>query len=96
MDKRTAEHAAQILKTIAHPARLQIVRLLQAKEMCVNDIAEALDSKQAIASQQLNMMKNKGVLSCRHNGVKVYYHIEDKNVTKLLNCMFGHCKPKRG
>jgi ArsR family transcriptional regulator len=64
--------------------------------MCVNDIAEALYSKQAITSQQLIMMKDKGVLSCRHDGVKVYYHIKDKNVTKLLNCIYGHCKHKKG
>lgn len=96
MDKRAAEHAAQILKTMAHPARLQIVELLQTKEMCVNDIVEALHSKQAITSQQLNIMKDKGVLSCRRDGVKVYYHIEDKNVANLLHCINDRCKRKRG
>lgn len=67
MNKKSAEHAAETLKTIAHPVRLQIVELLQAGEMCVGDIVKALTSKQAMTSQQLNMMKDKGVLSCRHN-----------------------------
>jgi DNA-binding transcriptional ArsR family regulator len=96
MDKRSVEHAAQLLKTMAHPARLQIVELLQAKEMCVNEIVEALDSKQAVTSQQLSMMKDKGVLSRRRDGVKVYYHIEDKNAANLLHCINDHCKRKKG
>ena len=36
-----AEHASEILKAIAHPVRLQIVELLQAKDMCVGDIVDA-------------------------------------------------------
>jgi DNA-binding transcriptional ArsR family regulator len=95
MDKKAAEYASKILKTIAHPIRLQIVELLQAKEMCVGDIVKALTSKQAITSQQLNMMKDKGVLSCRHEGTRVYYHIENKNVIKLLHCFNDHSKRRR-
>ena len=95
MDKKVAEHAAEILKAMAHPIRIRIVELLQAKEMCVSDIVEALTSKQAITSQQLNIMKDKGVLSCRRDGTRVYYHIENKNVIRLLHCIYGCCKRKR-
>ncbi len=94
MNDRTAEHVAEVLKAIAHPVRLQIVELLQVKEMCVGDIAEALGGKQAITSQQLNMMKDKGILSCRRDGAKVYYRIENKNVIKLLHCVYDHCDKK--
>jgi DNA-binding transcriptional ArsR family regulator len=95
MDKKVAEHAAEVLKAVAHPVRLQIVELLETKEMCVGDIVAALGGKQAITSQQLNMMKDKGVLNCRRNGTKVYYHIENKNVIKLLNCIYDHCETKK-
>ena len=95
MDKKAAENTAVILKAMAHPVRLQIAELLQAKEMCVNDIVEALASKQAVTSQQLNMMKDKGVLSCRRDGTRVYYHIKNKNVVKLLRCIDNRCKHKR-
>jgi len=96
MNKKSAEHAAETLKTIAHPVRLQIVELLQAGEMCVGDIVKALTSKQAMTSQQLNMMKDKGVLSCRHEGTRVYYHIANGNVIRLLHCFDDYRKRKRG
>ena len=95
MDKKVAQHAAEILKAVAHPVRLQIVELLEAKEMCVGDIVTALGVKQAITSQQLNMMKDKGVLNCRRNGTKVYYRIENKNVVRLLHCIYDHCDSKQ-
>ena len=96
MNEKIAEHAAEVLKAIAHPVRLQIVELLQAEEMCVGDIAEALGGKQAITSQQLNMMKAKGVISCRRDGARVYYRIENRNVIKLLVCIYDHCERKKG
>jgi len=95
MDKNVAEHVAEVLKAVAHPVRLQIVELLETKEMCVGDIVMALGGKQAITSQQLNMMKDKGVLDCRRNGTKVYYRIEDQNVVRLLHCIYDHCDRKR-
>ena len=96
MNEKTAENVAEVLKAVAHPIRLQIVEMLQAGEMCVGDIVETLGGKQAITSQQLNMMKAKGVLSCRRDGARVYYRIENKNVIKLLNCVYDHCEQKKG
>jgi DNA-binding transcriptional ArsR family regulator len=94
MDKNVADHIADVLKAVAHPVRLQIIELLEKKEMCVGDIAEALGGKQAITSQQLTMMKDKGVLECRRDGAKVYYRIGNKNVIKLLHCVYDHYRAK--
>lgn len=95
MDKKIAEHVAEVMKAVAHPVRLQIIELLETKEMCVGDIVEAVGGKQANTSQQLNMMRDKGVLSSRRDGAKVYYRIENKNVIKLLHCISDHCKAKK-
>lgn len=97
MDKELASHAADVLKAIAHPLRLQIVETLQGREMCVGEIVEALGEKQAITSQQLNIMKDKGILSSRREGAKMFYHIENENVVRVLRCVYNHCEPqKRG
>lgn len=96
MDEKVAEHIADVLKAVAHPIRLKIIELLQSEEMCVSDIVKALGGKQSITSQQLNMMKDKGVLSCRRDGARVYYRIENKNVIKLLDCIYDHCERRKG
>ena len=95
MDKKVAEHVAEVMKAVAHPVRLQIIELLEKREMCVGDIVEAVGGKQAITSQQLNMMRDKGVLGSRREGNKVFYRIENKNVIRLLACISDHCRVKR-
>jgi DNA-binding transcriptional ArsR family regulator len=92
MDKELANHAAEVLKAVAHPIRLQVVELLETSEMCVGRISEALDEKQAITSQQLNIMKDKGILASRREGTKVFYRLENRNVTQVLNCVYNHCQ----
>ncbi|RKY13048.1 MAG: transcriptional regulator [Planctomycetota bacterium] len=94
MNKKTAERVANTLKAIAHPVRLRIIECLENDEKCVNKIVECVGGKQSITSQQLNMMKDKGVLACRRDGVKVYYRIANPNVIKLLHCIGSHCKNK--
>ena len=76
---------------MAHPVRLQIVAALVDKALCVADIMAAVGGKQAITSQQLNMMRTRGVLEARREGNKVYYSIANPNVIKLLDCMYHHC-----
>ncbi|MBN1363060.1 MAG: helix-turn-helix transcriptional regulator [Sedimentisphaerales bacterium] len=95
MDKKLATHAADVLKAIAHPMRLQIVEALEGSEMCVGDIADALGEKQAITSQQLNIMKDKGILTSRREGAKIFYRIEDPNVVRVLACVYNHCEPRK-
>jgi ArsR family transcriptional regulator len=95
MDKELAMHAAEVLKAVAHPLRLQIIEVLEDGELSVGEIMDALGEKQAITSQQLNLMKAKGVLASRREGAKVYYRIENPNVVRVLACVYDHCKTKR-
>jgi DNA-binding transcriptional ArsR family regulator len=95
MDKALAEHAAEVLKTVAHPLRLQIVELLREGERSVGEIVEALGEKQAVTSQQLNLMKDKGVLASRRDGARVYYRILNPNAVRVLDCVYSHCEVKK-
>ena len=91
MKKEIAEYVAEVLKALAHPVRLSIVAFLEDGEKCVGEIMASVGGKQAITSQQLNMMKDKGVLACRRDGSKVYYRIDNENVIRLLHCVYNHC-----
>jgi len=94
MNKNTAVKVAEVLKAVAHPVRLRIIELLKHDEKCVGDIVKGIGGKQSITSQQLNMMKDKGILSCKREGTKSYYKIQNMNVIKLLNCIYNHCENK--
>jgi ArsR family transcriptional regulator len=94
MDKELAMHAADVLKAVAHPLRLQIVEVLEDGELSVGEIVDALGEKQAITSQQLNLMKDRGVLASRREGARVYYRVSNPNAIKVLSCVYDHCKTR--
>lgn len=86
------ERAAETLKAVAHPVRLRIVDLLGRHcEMCVGELVAALDAKAAITSQQLGMLKDRGVVACRRDGNKVFYRLANPNLLRVLDCIREHC-----
>ena len=91
MDSETAQRVADVLKALAHPLRLRIVELLQDGRMCVGDIVKELGVKQSITSQHLNLMRSRQVLTCHRDGARIYYEIENRNVIKLLHCVYDSC-----
>jgi DNA-binding transcriptional ArsR family regulator len=86
------EQAAEILKAVAHPVRLRIVDLLGHNgEMNVGQLVETLEAKPAITSQQLGLMKDRGIVACRRDGNKVYYRLANPNLMRMLDCIRDHC-----
>lgn len=87
LESEQLQRAADILKTVAHPVRLQIIDALECDEKSVTELCRLLGMPQPYASQQLNLMKNKGILSSRRNGNQVYYAIANRNVVKIIHCV---------
>ena len=94
MNEQIAEKVAVVLKAVAHPIRLNIIEMLEHEDLCVGDIVAALAQPQAIISQHLVLMKDKGVLESKRDGKKVIYGIKNKNVINLLHCVYHHCDQK--
>ena len=94
MNTETAQHVAEVLKALAHPVRLKIIETLQKNEKTVSQIMETVGGKQSITSQQLSMMKDKGILTSRKEGANVYYRVENPNAIRLLHCIHNNCEKK--
>jgi ArsR family transcriptional regulator len=79
--------AADVLKAIAHPLRLQIVAVLCEKEEHVNGLSERLGAPQSIVSQQLRILRMRGLVSpTRKNGHSVY-RLMEPSLKKVVRCM---------
>lgn len=91
------EKAAEVLKTVAHPVRLQIIDILEQGERTVNELCRCLGIPQPYMSQQLNLMKSKGVLSSRRDGNQVHYSISNPSVVRVIHCVRQHAgAPENG
>ena len=84
--------AIGMLKVIAHPIRLAIVDLLTENErMTILEIQEALSLEQAIASQQITLMEDKGVLISEKVGRNKYVSLRFPKMKKIVTCLENCC-----
>ena len=79
------EKMSETLKAVAHPVRLQIVNILMNGERSVGDLVRTLGTKQSLTSQQLSILKSRGVLKSRRNGNVVFYSLENKGVRNIMS-----------
>jgi len=80
----TADEFAKLAWAIAHPARVQIVRLLIGRESCVcGEIVDCLPLAQSTVSQHLKILKESGLIQGEVDGPKVCYCINPKQLEKL-------------
>ena len=75
---------AEILKVMGHPIRLKIVAGLCTKECNVKYIWECLGLPQATVSQHLALLKNKGIIEGKREGVEVHYSVIHPLAKKII------------
>ena len=80
--------AAEVLKCIGHPTRLEILEILDERgEQTVGAIQEAIGLDQPTTSQHLGLMRDKGIVASRREGVNVFYRVHDEKVNRVLDCI---------
>ncbi|MBL7765010.1 MAG: winged helix-turn-helix transcriptional regulator [Chitinophagaceae bacterium] len=85
-------NSVNMLKVIAHPVRLSIVDLLTThKQMTVQEIQSALNLEQAIASQQITLLEDKGVLNSEKIGRNKYVSLRFPKMKSIVNCLENCC-----
>ncbi len=82
------DREAEILKVLGHPVRLKIVAGLMSQSCNVKKIWECLGLPQATVSQHLALLKNKGIIEGRRDGVEVYYHVICDEARRVVGALF--------
>lgn len=82
------DREAEILKVLGHAVRLKIVAGLLSQSCNVKKIWECLGLPQATVSQHLALLKNKGIIEGRREGVEVYYHVVSQEVKRVIDALF--------
>jgi ArsR family transcriptional regulator len=76
---------AQMFKALAHPARLQILEILQEEgEACVCHMESRLNQRQAYISQHLAKLREVGLVEDRREGLNVFYALALPGTEALL------------
>lgn len=83
--ERLFELHAEVCKTLSNPVRLRIIDELQDGELTVGALAKKLGVRQAHLSQHLSILRQRGVVAARKDGVNVYYRIANPKIIKACN-----------
>lgn len=83
-DAEILDEMAELLRAIAHPARLAIIELLQGgKQLSVSQIQKELKLTQTTASHHLIMLKNKDILDARRTGKSILYYLLNEDYAQI-------------
>jgi ArsR family transcriptional regulator len=85
MNQTVHQFKAEFFKALAHPARLVILEQLREGERSVQELQQALGLDQSSVSQQLAVLRNRGIVAARREGTTAYYSVCDPLLFELLD-----------
>ena len=80
---------ARVGKALSNGNRLELLELLAQGERSVERLSKVSGLTVANTSQHLQQLRHAGMVSCRKEGLKVYYSISGDDVIKLLDALRG-------
>jgi ArsR family transcriptional regulator len=84
---------AEFFRALAHPIRIRLLECLRKHERSVQELQRLLDLDQPVVSQQLAVLRRKGIVAARKRGATVRYAVRDPLVIQLLDTareIFNH------
>ena len=90
LDKTVMDYIADLLKAFGDPTRVHILTLLLQRELCVGDIAEAVELSQSAISHQLRILKQMHLIKFRRDGKNIVYSLADDHVRTILQMGLEH------
>ncbi len=78
---------ADICKIFANDKRLNIINLLKDKEMSNSELMQETGLSKVTMSQHMNVLKSKGVIDVRREGVQLYYRIANPKIIQACTLM---------
>ena len=86
MEKMFELHA-DVCKVFSNAKRLEVLNILRDKEMTASDLIGEIGLSKANLSQHMSILKSKGVVLTRREGVNIYYRISSPKIIQACDLM---------
>ncbi len=85
LDGKLVEELEIFFKQLGNRNRLRILHaLIKSGELCVGEIAKAINMQSQAVSNQLRHMSDRNVVSSRREGNNIYYRVIDNCIITIL------------
>ena len=81
---------SELFRVFGDTTRIKILYALHDNELCVQDIANAVQLSQSAVSHQLRVLKDSKLVRFRREGKTVYYALDDDHVRSILSLGMDH------
>jgi ArsR family transcriptional regulator, lead/cadmium/zinc/bismuth-responsive transcriptional repressor len=85
-----AQRMSEFMGFLADTNRLRILSILAIQEMCVGDLAIALEMNESAVSHQLRTLRAIRLVSFRKQGRHVFYRLQDHHVLSFYQAIADH------
>lgn len=85
-----ADDAADFLKALANPHRLQILCVLGTREMAVGELNEIVPLSQSALSQHLAKLRADGLVETRRESQTIYYRLSPGPARDIIEVLHRH------
>ena len=83
---------AELFKVFGDSTRIRILFVLHEGEVCVQDIADALQMTQSAVSHQLKILKQSKLVGSRREGKQIFYFLADDHVLSIIDLGLEHLR----
>lgn len=83
-DEEELNDLADLFKVFGDYTRIRILFVLFEAEVCVCDLAQALNMTQSAISHQLKILKQNRLVKSRREGKSIFYSLADEHVRTII------------
>ncbi|MBI4633489.1 MAG: helix-turn-helix transcriptional regulator [Deltaproteobacteria bacterium] len=85
--KQIYELHADVCKIFSNAKRLEILSMLKDRELSAGELSEQIGVNKANLSQHMSVLRSKGVVLSRREGVNIYYRVSNPKIIQACNLM---------
>ena len=94
LDSELLISISDFFKVLGDETRMKIIYALSHEELCVTDLAAALEMTQSAVSHQLKLMRMANQVKSRREGKSIFYSLDDQHVLDILQEALTHIQHK--
>jgi DNA-binding transcriptional ArsR family regulator len=84
--------ASELLRALASPVRLGVIRELSRGPKRVHELVEALGVAQPLASQHLRVLRASGLVKARRQAREIEYRLADEHIARIVADAIEHAR----
>ena len=89
-DDEVLYELADLFRVFGDSSPIKILYALHDSELCVQDLANAVQLSQSAVSHQLRVLKDSKLVRFHRDGKTVYYALDDDHVRSILSMGMDH------